>query len=101
MAISTIQFVLQARALRHRFAAPVATSIWMNLASLENDFGKRFLHRQREFSGHRRFARAHEVVASVSICVRHTGMVVITSPLWRPGKFRFRCFGAKEAAAQY
>lgn len=77
MAISTIG-VLQARALWHRFAAPVATSIWMNLASLENDFGKCFLHRQREFSGHSRFALVHQVVASVSICVRHTGKVVIT-----------------------
>ena len=101
MAISTIEFVLQARALGHRFAAPIAASIGMSLASLENDFGKRFLHRQREFSVHSRFALAHDVVASVSICVRHTSMVVITSPLWRPGKFCFRCFCAKEAAAQY
>jgi len=55
MAISTIEMVLQARAKWHRFAASIAASIWMNLASLENDFGKYFLHRQRGFSGHGRF----------------------------------------------
>jgi hypothetical protein len=56
MAIRTIEVVLQARAIWHRFAAPVTASIWMNLASLESDFGKYFLHRQREFSGHGRFS---------------------------------------------
>lgn len=64
MAIGTIEFVLQARALWHRFAAPVAASIRMSLASLENDFGKRFLHCQREFSGHSRlhwFARSGSI----------------------------------------
>lgn len=66
MAISTIEFVLKALTLWHRFAAPVATSIWMNFASLKNDFGKRFLHRQGEFSSHSRFALVREVVAVFS-----------------------------------